>query len=219
MTRMRVRRTTSRLRRTAVLAAVISVAGSAVSLTAAPASALGLLPNCGSRVASPTFARWGDLNPYFPVENGGFESGSSGWSISGGAAVESGNESYFVGAPTDAHSLAIPNGARAESPATCVALGENSVRLFVKSSGTGPSSLHVQAFVQNPMTGIVLSTGFDVDANAATRDWSPTSTFEVPNLLGGIVGVQNLTLVFTARGSSAVSWSIDDVYVDPFKLR
>jgi hypothetical protein len=218
---MRARRTTSKLRRIAVMAAVLSVAGSAVSLTPAPApaSALTLLPNCGTRVTAPTFAAWGDVSPYFPVANGGFESGSSGWSISGGAAVESGNERYFVGAPTDAHSLAIPNGGRAQSPTTCVALGENSVRLFVKSSGTGPSSLHVQAFVQNALTGIVLSTAFDVDANAATQDWSPTSTFDVPNLLGGIVGVQKLTLVFTTRGSSAVSWNIDDVYVDPFKLR
>jgi hypothetical protein len=219
MTRMRVRRTTSKLRCVAVFAAVMSVAGSAVSLTPAPASALTLFPNCGTRIAAPTFAPWGDSSLYFPVANGGFEAGSSGWSLSGGAAVESGNESFFVGAPTDARSLTIPDGGRAQSPTTCVALGENSVRLFVKSSGTGPSSLHVQAFVQNALTGIVLSTGFDVDANAATQDWSPTSTFDVPNLLGGIVGVQKLTLVFTVRGSTAVSWSIDDVYVDPFKLR
>jgi hypothetical protein len=223
MTRLRVRRTMSRLRRIAVLAATVSVAvsvaGVAVPFPAAPASALTLLPNCGARVAAPAFAPWGDFNPYFPVANGGFESGASGWSVSDGAAVTPGNETYFVGALTDSHSLVIPNGGRAKSPTTCVALGENSVRLFVKSSGTGPSSLHVQASVENALTGIVLSTGFDVDASAATQDWSPTSTFDVPNLLGGLVGVQNLTLVFTARGSSAVSWSIDDVYVDPFKLR
>ena len=45
------------------------------------------------------------------------------------------------------------------------------------------------------------------------------AAFGVPNLRGGVLGVQNLALVFAARGSDVVSWSVDDVYVDPFKLR
>ena len=35
------------------------------------------------------------------------------------------------------------------------------------------------------------------------------------NLLGGS-GTQELTLKFSTRGTAA-TWSIDDVYVDPFK--
>ena len=97
--------------------------------------------------------------------------------------------------------------------------GENSVRLFVKSAGTGPSSLHIQAFVQNALTGVVLSTGFDIDADETTQEWTPTPVFDVPNLLGGVAGVQRLTLVITTHGASTASWNIDDVYVDPFKLR
>jgi hypothetical protein len=220
MTLMRVRWSNARLRRiVVVLAAVMALAGSTLSTTTSPASALSLLPNCGARASSTAFALWGDPNHYFPVANGGFESGSSWWSLADGAAVESGNESFNVADPTDAHSLAIPAGGQATSPTTCVAMGENTVRLFVKSSGTGPSSLHIQAFVQNALTGIVLSTGFDVNANDGTQEWSPTPAFSVPNLLGGVVGLQRLTLVFTTRGAITRSWSIDDVYVDPFKLR
>jgi hypothetical protein len=221
MTTMRVRRTTSRFTRATVFATVLVLAGSMLARAAVPASAstISLLPNCGARVSAPTFAPWGDPNPYFPVANGGFESGSTGWNLAGGAAVESGNETFFVADPTDAYSLAIPAGGRATSPATCVAMGENSVRLFVKSTGTGVSSLHIQAFVQNALTGIVLSTGFDIDADETTQEWTPTPAFDVPNLLGGVVGVQRLTLVVTAHGASTASWSIDDVYVDPFKLR
>ncbi|MCU1465785.1 MAG: hypothetical protein JWM72_1713 [Actinomycetia bacterium] len=218
MTTMRVRCGNSRLMRVVVFAAVMSIAGSALS-AAGPASALTLFPNCGARESSPAFAQWGDTSPYFQVANGGFESGSSEWTLSNGARVESGNEMFFVADPTDGHSLAIPVGEHATSPTTCIAAGENTFRLFVKSSGTGLSSLHVQAFVQNALTGIVLSTGFDVNANDATQEWSPTPAFNVPNLLGGLAGVQRLTLVFTARGESTASWSIDDVYVDPFKLR
>ena len=40
----------------------------------------------------------------------------------------------------------------------------------------------------------------------------------IPNLLGGVLGTQKLTLVFTTRGAPA-TWNIDDVYVDPFKSR
>ncbi|MDQ1475454.1 MAG: hypothetical protein QOE62_683 [Actinomycetota bacterium] len=220
MTMMRVPRSNFRLRRiVVVLAVVMALAGAALTATTSPASALPLVPNCGARASSPVFAPWGDSNPYFPVANSGFESGSSEWKLTDAAAVEPGNESFNVADPTDAHSLAIPAGGQATSPTTCVAMGENTVRLFVKSSGTGPSSLHIQAFVQNALTGIVLSRGFDVSANDGTQEWSPTAAFGVPNLLGGAVGVQRLTLVFTTRGASTGSWSIDDVYVDPFKLR
>jgi len=40
----------------------------------------------------------------------------------------------------------------------------------------------------------------------------------IPNLLGGVLGTQNLTLAFTTTGTKA-TWGIDDVYVDPFKSR
>ncbi|MDQ1382445.1 MAG: hypothetical protein QOJ71_3164, partial [Actinomycetota bacterium] len=206
----RVRWSNSSVTRVVVFAAVMSLAGSGFSATTSPASALSLLPNCGARASSPVFAPWGDTSQYFPEANGGFEYGSSGWSLAGGASVESGNEIFNVADPTDAHSLAIAGGAEAISPTTCVAMGENTVRLFVKSSGTGPSSLHVQAFVQSAVTGIVLSTGFDVNANDRTQKWMPTPAFSVPNLLGGVVGVQRLTLVFTTRGASTGSWNIDD---------
>src|SRR4051812_13585943 len=153
MTTMRVRTTTSRFTRGMVFATVLVLAGSVLARTAVAASAstISLLPNCGVRASAPTFAPWGDPNPYFPIANGGFESGPAGWNLAGGAAVESGNETFFVAEPTDAHSLAIPAGGRATSPATCIAMGENSFRLFVKSAGTGQSSLHVQAFVQNAL--------------------------------------------------------------------
>ena len=97
-------------------------------------------------------------------------------------------------------------------------MGENTIRLFVKNSGVADSVLHVQASVQNPLTGLVLSTGFDIKGVKGTTTWAPTSQLLIPNLLGGILGTQNLTLVFTTKGTPA-TWNIDDVYVDPFKSR
>jgi len=46
---------------------------------------------------------------------------------------------------------------------------------------------------------------------------APTPEILVPNLLGGILP-ENLTIRITAVGAPA-SWSVDDVYVDPFKSR
>jgi hypothetical protein len=40
----------------------------------------------------------------------------------------------------------------------------------------------------------------------------------VPNLLGGLLGTEKLTLVFSTKGAPA-TWGIDDVFVDPFKSR
>jgi hypothetical protein len=198
--------------------ASISAAGFAVlPVTAGSASAATLLPTCAARQASTPFAPWGDSKSYFLMPGGTFESGAPGWRLAGGAAIAAGNESFYAAAATDSHSLAIPSGAQATSPTVCVAMGDNTIRLFVKNSGVVSSVLHVQAYVQNPLTGLVLSTGFDVNGTTS-KSWLPSAGLFVPNLLGGVLGTQNLTLVYSTRGASA-TWNIDDVFVDPFKSR
>jgi len=201
-----------------VLLAVASVGCAFFGLSGGPASAGGLLASCAPRATSTPFAPWGDSNSYFLAPGGGFEAGTPSWSLAGGAVAVDGNESSFVSSEADTQSLAMPSGARAESPAACVAMGENTIRLFVKNSGVASSVLHVRAYVQNPLTGLVLSTGIDVNGKAGSTDWSPTSPILIPNLLGGVVGTQNLTLVFSTGGAPA-TWGIDDVFVDPFKQR
>ena len=54
--------------------------------------------------------------------------------------------------------------------------------------------------------------------NAASSGWDPTSVLAIPNLLGSDGGQQELTLRFTTLGTAA-TWYIDDVFVDPWKLR
>jgi hypothetical protein len=177
----------------------------------------GLLPSCAARPTSTAFAAFGDTRSYFLMPGGGFESGAPGWTLAGSSVV-SGNESSFINAQTDSHSLAIPAASLAVSPTVCVSMGENTIRLFVKNSGVSGSVLHLQAFVQNPLTGLVLSTGVDIQGRAGSTAWAPSSPISIPNLLGGVLGTQNLTLVFTNTGKPA-TWNIDDVFVDPFKSR
>jgi len=208
----------------ALVASTSALACASVGLLAAPASAgllstvAGILPSCAARPTTTPFAPWGDQSSYFLMPAGGFEAGATGWSLGDGPKVVSGNETSFVNAKTDTHSLSMPTGATVVSPTVCVAMGENTIRMFVKNSGVASSNLHIQAIVQNPLTGLVLSTGFDIKGTAGNTSWSPTDRLFIPNLLGGVLGTQNLTLVFTTTGKPA-TWNVDDVFVDPFKSR
>ncbi len=181
---------------------------------AGSAFAFGSALPCTGRSEAPVFAAWGDTSNYFRVSNGGFESNTTDWALTGGAGVVSGNEPSHVGGATDARSLRIPTGASAESRALCVSRGEDTIRLFVNNAGVSGAILHVEAIVRSP-TGQVAQTAFDVNGDAAPTGWAPTMRLGIPNLLGG-AGTEELTLRFTTRGTAA-TWSVDDVYVDPYK--
>jgi hypothetical protein len=178
----------------------------------------GTLPNCGDRAATTTFAPWADSHSYFLMPGGSFETGTPGWTVPSATKVIAGNESFFANAKTDTHSLNIAAGTEATAPTICVAMGENSFRFFLKNPGVSGAVLHVQAAVQNPLTGLVLTTGFDVKATTGAKVWAPSSRITIPNLLGGVLGTQNVTLTFQAKGAAA-AWNIDDVFVDPFRSR
>lgn len=188
-----------------------------VALGTGPQTALAYgtpLP-CTSRSEAAVFAPWGDKATYFLVSNGGFENGSTDWSLSGVARVVNGNESFNVGGGSNGHSLSIPSGGAAESRAFCVSRGEDTVRIFVNNSHTNGAILHVDAIVVNPDTMAVGTTAFDVNGDVPSSPWAPTIQLKIPNLLGGN-GTEQLTLRFTLRGTQT-TWGIDDVYVDPFK--
>src|SRR5260221_2466743 len=207
-------------RAVAVLASISALGFAAFGATAPAASAslLGtVLPSCSPVPTATPFAAWGDTNSYFLMPGGGFEPGTKAWGLAGASSVN-GNETSFVNGTTNSHSLAMPTGSVAVSPTQCVAMGENTIRLFVKNSGVASSVLHIDAYVQSPLTGLVLSTGFDINGTAGATSWAPTNQLLIPNLLGGVLTTQNLTLVFSARGA-ATTWDIDDGFVDPFKRR
>jgi hypothetical protein len=203
-------------RAVAVVASVSAIGCTSIGVGATAASALTLLPSCPGQTLSTPFTPWGDTNSYFMMPGGSFESGAPGWSFAGGAGVVSGNESSFVNSKTDSHSVAIPSGAKVTSPTTCVAAGQSLMRLFVKNSGVAGSVLHVQISVQYPLISSVVSIGYDINGTAGATGWAPTGQLIVPNL--GLLSTNNLTLVFTTKGTPA-TWNIDDVFVDPFKHR
>ena len=203
----------------AALAVMISLSGAAsVAVSATSASATTTVLPCSSRVESTPFARWGDTHPYFLMPNGGFESGSASWTLAGGASVGTGNESYYASGRTASNSLVIPAGGKATSQTICVGRDETWFRLFVKNPGVKDASLQVVVTVQDPRTGQVEHETFIIDARSLGAGWSPTVPLRIPTATGGGIGTQNLTLAVNPIGARA-TWSIDDVFIDPFRMR
>ena len=170
---------------------------------------------CASRSEAAVFAPWGDTATYFLASNGGFENGSTDWSLGNGAKVVDGNETYYVGGASNGHSLRLPPNSSAESRTFCVSRGEDTLRLFVNNSHVSGAILHVDATAVNPDNGAVGYAAFDVNGDVPSSPWTPTMKLKIPNVLGGS-GTELLTLRFTLRGTPT-TWAIDDVYMDPFK--
>jgi hypothetical protein len=187
----------------------------AAALCAVPAANAGLLdpvtqlvaPTCGTN--SYPFAQFGDAYPYFGFGNNGFESGSTGWALSGGAAVKSGNEPWYVNG-FGSHSLSLPQGASATSPAFCINVFDPVARAFAK--GTAGGDLNVQVIFRGltgNLTGI-----FNVTDQGGTGAWGPTDPLS--SRLALPIGTTSAQIRFT---SASGSWQLDDVFVDPSVAR
>ena len=189
---------------------------------ASPASA-GILTasaqSCDNSPLSQPFARFGDSANYKLMPGGSFESGATGWTLAGGAKVVSGNESYNVGGSAQKYSLTLPSGSSAITPLTCAGLAEPTLRLFAKRNSALLgliSTLQVQMQVQ---TSLGLSLWLPVlpgDLGGGT--WHPTAKMPlIANLL--TLSATDQTPVRFRFTPLLGSWQIDDVYVDPMRLR
>jgi hypothetical protein len=197
------------------IAISFGLALAALTMGAAQAFAYGTPIPCTGRAEAPVFAPWGDKGSYFQVVNGGFESGSASWALSGGARVVDGNEAYHVAGAYDSHSLRLGPGSAAESRTLCVSQGEDTLRLFVANSHVSGAILHVDVMVRNSETGQQGWAAFDVNGDVPSAFWSPTMKLDIPRMFNGN-GTEELTITFSTRGAAAW-WFVDDVYIDPFK--
>jgi hypothetical protein len=187
----------------------------AVGASAAHADILSVLPGtCGSQPESQPFAQWGDNNNYTPMPGGSFEPGTPAWQLSNGAAVVWGNESFNVAGGS--HSLRLPTGSSATSPAACTGVDHPSARLFVRNTGSSSSRLNVWA-TYPPVLGLLPDRVY-LGQLSGSSSWQPSSPV-VMGLLNNTIGSVNLgettvSLTFAPADSSG-SWSIDDVELDP----
>jgi hypothetical protein len=179
----------------------------AMAMGAAPASA-GLGLACPSPTTTP-FAAWSDYAHYAFLPDGGFESGGSGWSLSGGARAVSGNESFYVHSKLDKTSLSLPAGASATSPPMCISLLSSKMRLVAR--GDAGSKVKVQILYR----GLLSSVLGILDGGTYTVG-GPWNASPQIGMLGGVLPLltSGVSFRFTAVGGAA---AIDDVYLDPMK--
>jgi hypothetical protein len=177
-----------------------------VGATAAPASA-GLGLACPDATSRP-FTPWSDYANYAFSPNGGFESGSNGWSLSGGR-VGPGNESFYIHGSSDRYSLSLPEGAAATSPPMCISLLSGKMRFVAK--GDPGAKVKVQIIYRGLLSSVLgILDGGTYPVNSS---WSPSS--EV-GMLGGVLPLltSSVSFRFTAVNGDV---NIDDVYLDPMK--
>lgn len=201
------------LLRRAVTLAILLVAAGAAAVT--PAG--GALDGCAAAPLSHPFLPWLDLAGYTAVPNGGLEAGATGWTLTGGAAVAAGNESFDVGSASDVNSLSLPDGSSATTSSTCVGLLDPTMRFFAVNKGSLLSTLKVEVLYTDTTgkpraqtIGLLLGAG----------SWQPTLPTLLLANLGALPLVTNgqvkVAFRFTPQGLLG-SWKIDDVYVDPLK--
>jgi len=194
------------------------VAVAALFATAAPKAHADVLSSltepCDGQTMERPFTRWLDLFQYTLAPGGDFESNAAGWTLTGGAQVVSGNESFNV--TGGSHSLSLPAGSSATSPAMCVGLLYPTVRTFATRTGglLNLSNMKVEILYDGPggevktaTLGLILGGG----------SWQPTlPVVALGNLLATVSDANSaVELRFTPVGSA--NWKIDDVYVDPFR--
>jgi hypothetical protein len=192
------------MRRLVIL--LVVVVATALASTAGTAKA-GLIGGCG--VTAPVFAPWGDWSGYYFAPNGGFENGSTGWSLSGGAAVVTQNNEPWFLAGFGSHALQIPTGGKATIN-VCYGLTYPAVRFFVAGQG-GTAKVHVRV-VSRSLLGL-LST-LDGGTFTADQGWHPSPKMStLLSAVASLVGTNSMQLQFTVESGTA---QIDDLFVDPF---
>jgi hypothetical protein len=185
-----------------------------VGLPAASAqAALINTATCNTATLSQPFSAWDDTNSYELVPGGDFEGSLAGWTLSGGAHVVTGSEPFGASGSVGSGSLALPAGASAQTPTTCVDAAYPTFRFFAKNLDLTSSVLVQIVYTNQTLLG---STQVVVPVGVATRSstWQPTlpmlTASPVLGLLSG--GTAEVALRFTALGGES---QIDDIYLDP----
>jgi hypothetical protein len=190
--------------------AVAVVSALAFGTARVEAGTIGGLLSCPGVTYTNAFAQWGDSNAYFLAPGGSFE-GTSPWSLTGGAKVVGGNEPYYLNSKTDSHSLLLPAGSTATTPAMCLAALSPHMRLVgTVSHGT---YVHVDVYSK----GVLGLVKLPVSANIAlSSSWKPSG--DVSLLLQNVLAVTDLgktSVVFRFSAPSSATVQLDDVYIDP----
>lgn len=190
-------------------AKIVGVISAAALALAAPAGASAACPTAPTIKA---FSIFGDNSDYSLAPAGAFESGATGWALSG-ASVVAGSESYRVHGAADAKSLNIAPGGTAVSPAFCVDVAHPTFRFFAKrTSGTWANLAARIRWVSN---GATVTT--DVGTVGPGTSWGPSQIMQLSGSLPLSASTPTIPVqfVFTPQASGGAV-AVDDIYIDPY---
>ncbi len=195
-------------------------AGVATLAMAAPAQAGLLVQSAKNCPAPPTatrvFAPWLDIFHYVPAPGGAAES-AAGWTLAGGARIVAGNEPWKVGGTSHVNSLLLPRGSRATTGVMCVGIEYPTLRFFAKrNGGTLLSTLLVEVEFEG-LGGALKRLPVGVVLNGGR--WQPTLPHVVLASLLPLLPGERTPVAFRFTPIGGGSWQIDDVYVDPWRIR
>jgi hypothetical protein len=171
-------------------------------------------PDCDDQVPENPFRPWGDPLNYVLVPNGILEGGTRHWTLDGDASGQHGNEPFFVHSTRDRFSLALPPRSSATTATMCVGIEDPTLRFFARNEGSIWSTLVVEVFFEDA-EGRVRSQAIGQLRGGPV--WEPTPPLPLlVNLLPLLPGERTpVAFRFTTVGEG--DWSLDDVYVDPWR--
>jgi len=195
----------------------IAIVAAATAATAVPAAAQAAgTSGCPAVATSHPFAPWGDGASYLLAPDGGLEDGGSAWALAGGAAVSAGNESFKVGAASDHASLTLPAGSTATTAPMCIGVEHKSMRFFVKSAARSRKAVLKVDVLYSDGAGKLRSRNIGRIAARQTWQATPILPLAVNRLARARGNAMAVSLRFTPQGGG---FSIDDVYIDPWRTR
>jgi hypothetical protein len=194
--------------------ALAATAAALVCAAPAQASTVSNPYDCApSPTLSQAFSAWSDFAAYTPLAGGNFETAARGWTLSGGASVQAGNEPFYIGG-RGVSSLSLPAGSSAVSAPICIDETYPFYRLFARNGGDLSSSLRMEVLFLDAK-GQVKSTK-SLDYRAGRTGWAPTGAAPISVFTPKTtVAAAPISLRFTPQGKAG-RWQVDDVFVDPY---
>jgi hypothetical protein len=194
--------------------AAVALAAAALSTATASASTPVPVAGCPAAPAVHPFTAWQDVADYVLAPDGDLEAGGAPWQLQGGARAVEGNEPFHVRAATDHIALDLPAGSSATTAPMCIGLEHRTMRFF--SVGTTAGELTVEALYTERDGRARSVTLGSVRSRGA---WAPTESLpmKVNTLAPSFGNALQVSLRFTPRSSRG--FRIDDVFVDPYRVR
>jgi hypothetical protein len=168
---------------------------------------------CRDPDVAPLLQDFKDDDLYFVAPGGNFEDGAEGWQLQGGAAIGVGS-SAFSPFGSGEHSLQLPAGSAATSPAFCVDERYPHFRISVGQLGTKKAKVRVS--VVYPVLEKNVRKEADVDADDK-HPWKLSKKLDIKPDHGRKQGGWRLVALRfeVLKADAGADARVDDVLVDP----